>query len=297
MNLKKSSRPIAKITKDELKESVSKICKKLGKTRAWYYKGVQQVQKKESNDNLVLSYVYEERAINPRAGTRKLYVAVNSRLAEQGKHIGKHSLYKLLKKHNLLLEKRKSLFCRTTQRDPSLPVSPNLVQGMTLTSPNQVLSSDITYIRVGNGFVYLVLIMDDFSKDIVGWAVSDSLKTDFVIEALKMAKNNLPKGVELIHHSDRGCQFASHAFRKLLQEFNWQSSMTEKWHCFENAISERLNGILKGEYYLDRVFPSKKEAETAIKKVINTYNTQRLHEKLGYKTPQAFRREFFRSIA
>ena len=196
----------------------------------------------------------------------------------------------------MLIEKRKSIFCRTTKQDPSLIPSPNLIKGIKITAPDQVYSSDITYIRTKTGFLYLCLTMDIFAKDIVGWSVSDSLKTELVLESIKMASKN-KEHIPIIHHSDRGCQFGSKAFKTLLKELGWESSMTEVLHCYENAISERLNGILKDEYFLDDEFSSKQIAIKNIKQVIDIYNNHRLHEKLGYKTPHAFRKEFTKEMA
>ena len=134
--------------------------------------------------------------------------------------------------------------------------------------------------------------MDMYVREIVGWAVCDSLKTEGPLEALKMASKAIGDVAGVVAHSDRGCQYASHAYREFLDALGWKSSMTEELHCYENAMAERLNGILKGEYFLDRHFKTKAEARKAIAEAIWVYNHRRLHESLGYKTPVTFRAEW-----
>jgi transposase InsO family protein len=157
--------------------------------------------------------------------------------------------------------------------------------------------SDITYIYTEEGFLFLSLMMDMFVRDIVGWAVCDSLKAEGPLAALEMASRALKPGAKPVAHSDRGCQYASHAYREALEKLGWRSSMTEELHCYENAMAERLNGILKYEYFLNTHFKTKKEAIKAIKEAIRIYNTRRLHEKCGFKTPAAFREETMKKVA
>ena len=239
----------------------------------------------------VLACVREERETNPRAGTVKVHEAIKSKLAAADALIGRNKLNALLKRNNLLVEKRKVFRPKTTQQDPSLPVSRNLVKDMKLSRPNQAVCADITYISTGEGFLFLALVMDMVAKDIVGWDISESLEADGAVRALKMAGRKLPRGAKVVAHSDKGCQYGSHKYLEVLAALGWQSSMTEELHCYENAMAERLNGILKGEYYLDCCFRTKAEAIAAVKRVIEIYNTRRLHEKLGYKTPAAYREE------
>ena len=240
----------------------------------------------------MLAYVREERETNPRAGTVKVHEAIKPKLIEADAFIGRNKLNTLLKKNNLLVEKRKVFRPKTTQHDPSLPVSKNLVKDMELTEPNQALCSDITYISTKEGFLYLATAMDMVAKDLLGWDISESLEADGAVRAIRMAARTIPAGVSVVAHSDQGCQYGSHKYLDELARLGWRSSMTEELHCYENAMAERLNGILKGEYYLDVCFNTKAEAIAAVKRVIWIYNNRRLHEKLGYKTPAAFRKEF-----
>lgn len=269
--------------------STTAICRHFKVSRQAFYKGKKMRSRKNVNAAEILKLVRQEREINPRAGTRKLLVAIRPKLEASGISIGRNRLGDLLRQEGLLVERRKVFRCKTTQQDPSLKPSTNLLKDMTLTAPNQAVCADITYIYTEEGFLYLSLVMDMFAKDIVGFAISDTLETDKgPLKALKMA-GELLNCKNVIAHSDRGSQYASHIYRDLLKELGWRSSMTEELHCYENAMAERLNGILKGEYFLDRHFKTKAEAKKAILETIQIYNNHRLHEKLDYKTPANFR--------
>ena len=278
------------VTASETKRSVRAICRRFGISRQAFYKDEKARSRKEVDEGLVLALVRREREVNPCAGTKKVLAAIRPELRRAGFDIGRNRLGALLKREGLLVERRKVFRCRTTRQDPSLVPSPNLVKGMSIDRPDQALCSDITYVYTEEGFLYLSLVMDMFARDIVGWALGDTLETeDGPLKALKMAAKAVGPGKDVVAHSDRGCQYGSHAYRKLLDALGWRSSMTEELHCYENAMAERLNGILKGEYFLDRHFRTKDEARRAVEEAIWIYNHRRLHEKLGYRTPAAFR--------
>lgn len=286
------------LTASETKRSVCAICRRFRISRAAFYKAAKTRSRKEVNEELILALVRQEREVNPCAGTRKVLVAIRPKLKKAKIDIGRNRLGELLKRNGLLVEPRKVFRCRTTKQDPSLIPSSNLVKNMEITAPDQALCSDITYIYTEEGFIYLSLVMDMFAKDIIGWAMSDTLETESgPLEALKMAAKVVGYGKEVVAHSDRGCQYGSHVYRALLDVLGWKSSMTEELHCYENGMAERLNGILKGEYFLDRHFKTKADARKAIKEAIWIYNHRRLHEKLNYKTPVAFRAEWFKKAA
>ena len=281
------------MTATESSRAVKAICKRFQKSRQAFYKGEKARSHKEVNDGLILALVRQEREVNPCAGTRKVLVAIRPELQRAGISIGRNRLGELLKHNGLLVEPRKVFHCRTTKQDPTLVPSPNLVKDMTLTRPNQAICSDITYIYTEEGFIYLSLMMDMFVRDIVGYAMSDTLETEAgPLRALRMAAEVLGPVKGVVAHSDRGCQYGSRAYRGKLDSLGWRSSMTEELHCYENGMAERLNGILKGEYFLDRHFKTKAEARKAIEEAIWIYNHHRLHEKLNYKTPAAFRAEW-----
>lgn len=281
------------VTASETKRSVRAICRRFGISRQAFYKDEKARSRKEVNEGLVLALVRQEREANPCAGTKKVLAAIRPELQKAGFDIGRNRLGALLKREGLLVKRRKVFRCRTTKQDPSLVPSPNLVKGMTIDRPDQALCSDITYVYTEEGFLYLSLVMDMFAKDIVGWAVSDTLETEAgPLKALKMAARTVGAGKDVVAHSDRGCQYGSWLYRELLKALGWRSSMTEELHCYENAMAERLNGILKVEYFLDRHFKTKAEARKAVEEAIWIYNHRRLHEKLNYKTPAAFRAEW-----
>jgi transposase InsO family protein len=266
-------------------------------TRQNYYKGKKVRKRRENHDGLVLALVRQERAVNPRAGTKKVLAAIRPELERAAVRMGRNRLGQLLKQHGLLVEKRKSFRCKTTRQDPSLVPSPNRVKDMEVTAPSQAVCADITYVYTDEGFLYLSLVMDLCARDIVGYAIRGTLDVSGPLGALEMAWKTLGGCEGVVAHSDRGCQYASHAYRERLEKMGWLSSMTERLHCYENAKAERLNGILKGEYFLDRAFKTKAEALRAIEEAIWIYNHRRLHEKLGYKTPAQFRAEWETSAA
>jgi transposase InsO family protein len=156
---------------------------------------------------------------------------------------------------------------------------------MQVTRPNEVWVSDITYIRTVKGFCYLALITDMYSRKIVGYDISDSLELVGCLRALKKALASARPAGELVHHSDRGFQYCSNQYVAALSKRNIRISMTEENHCYENAIAERVNGILKDEFYLDQCFVNTSNACIATKNAIDIYNNKRLHVSLGYKTP------------
>ena len=199
--------------------------------------------------------------------------------------IGRDRLNEILKNRGLLVERRKSQTPRTTHFDSSLPIARNLIKALEPSLPNTVWAGDITYIRTQEGFLYLSLLTDMVSRKIVGFDISESLETEGALNSLGMAIKDLGKGEHPIHHSDRGCQYGSHAYRQALQKAGLPCSMTEEFHCYENALAERVNGILKQEYFLDICFATKDAARHAIIQTIDIYNNHRIHEGIGFKTP------------
>lgn len=217
---------------------------------------------------------------------------IKPELDKMGFKYGRDKLRKLLRSHNLLIKRRTPFKPKTTRQDPALKPSLNLLKETTITAPNQAFCSDITYLITKKGVAYLSLISDMYARDIVGWHLAENLTTEGPLNALKMAMRQLPKGITPIAHSDRGCQYASHKYRDYLASHGWQSSMTEELHCYENAMAERINGILKNEYYLDFVFPSIEDARAAVKRAIDIYNNHRPHQSLNYRTPTSIRKAF-----
>lgn len=216
-----------------------------------------------------------------RVGTRKL----QDRLCKQGKEVGRDSLFSLLGKTGRLVKPKKS-FRKTTYSGHEYAVQPNRIKEMVVSAPRQVVVSDITYLRLSKEkFAYLFLVTDIFSRLIVGYHVSRDLSHYSALLALDRAVEKLGEVVGTIHHSDRGCQYCCHEYLKYLSQHKMLSSMTDESHCYQNAIAERVNGILKDEFNLDEVFESFGELKAAVAKAIRVYNTKRTHWSLGLKTP------------
>ena len=261
---------------------VTKLCDRFGKSTVAYYKNRRARARLANKEDFILLLARRERMVNPMAGCKKVLLAIRPEMDKEGVSMGVNRFCDLMKRNGMLLPKRKKYSCTTTKQDKSLVPSPNLVKDMKIDRPDQALCSDITYIYTEEGFIYLSLMMDMFVKDIAGYAMSDTLETeDGPLAALRMAAKAVGTGKEVVAHSDRGCQYGSRAYRELLDALGWKSSMTEELHCYENGMAERLNGILKGEYFLDRHFKTKAEARKAVEEAIWIYNHRRLHEKLN----------------
>ena len=161
----------------------------------------------------------------------------------------------------------------------------NLLKDVCLSGPSEAVVSDITYIRTDEGFMYLSLIMDSYSRAIVGYDCSDSLEAEGALRSLSMASRHLTNGSGVIHHSDRGIQYCSAAYVEKLKRGGFRISMTEANHCYENSKAERLNGILKDEYGLGGRFLSKSDVRRAVREAVMLYNYRRPHQALGYRYP------------
>ena len=270
---------------------VSNVCRALKRSRQAYYKERKVRQRKQVDEKLVLDLVVTARIDHLRCGTRKLAVYIREGLKRAQVSIGRDRLFEILRMHDLLVKRRKAFAPHTTKWDSSLPVSKNLLQDRIVDGPNQVFVADITYIRTSEGFMYLSLITDYFSKDIVGWHLSPDLGHEGCLKALAMAAEVIPPGVAVIHHSDRGCQYACRAYLAKLKELGMLSSMTEELHCYENSVAERVNGILKSEYFLDVEFKDAETALEAVRHIVHVYNNMRIHETLCYLTPTQARKE------
>ena len=220
----------------------------------------------------------------PREGVRKLTRSLEQEFTESNLKIGRDTLFNILRKHNMLTL-RKKYSSRTTNSLHRFYKYKNIIKDIDVTRPNQVWVSDITYIRTVKGFCYLALITDIHSRKIVGYDISNSLELKGCVRALNKALYQAKDITGLIHHSDRGIQYCSNVYTQILKRNNIEISMTEENHCYENALAERINGILKDEFYLDQTFDSLQHAKRATKNAINIYNEIRLHVSLDYKTP------------
>jgi len=251
-----------------------------------YYARRSVRSRQEVDLGLVLALVKAEREQQPRLGVRKLYHLIAPELKAAGVRLGRDRLFKELGKVGWLVAPKPSEWPKTTQVDPNLPVFRNLIKRFAATGPNQVWVADITYIRTQEGFLYLCLITDGWSRKIVGHHLGETLETKQVLKALAMALKGLKGAEQPIHHTDRGCQYASHAYVRAVQRAGLTMSMTEKNHSAENALAERVNGILKQEYWLDANFENSRHARQATTHGVRMYNTRRPHTALKFATPE-----------
>jgi putative transposase len=266
--------------------SVVALCELAQMTPQNYYARRSVRSRQEVDLGLALALVKAEREQQPRLGVRKLYHLITPELKAAGVKLGRDRLFKELGKAGWLVARKPSEWPKTTQVDPNLPVFKNLIKQLTATGPNQVWVSDITYIRTREAFMYLGLITDRWSRKIVGYHLGETLETEQVLKALAMALKGLKGSKRPIHHSDRGCQYASHAYVRAVQQAGLRMSMTEKNHSAENALAERVNGILKQEYWLDANFENGCHARQATAHGIRMYNTRRPHTALKLATPE-----------
>jgi transposase InsO family protein len=253
-------------------------------SRQNYYAMRRQRRQAAVDEELVVHLTRRVRMEHPRLGCRKVLHLVCPELVANGVTLGRDRFFAVLGKHGLLVE-RKAGRARTTDSRHSLPVFHNLIKGLAVTAPNQVWVSDVTYVRTEDGWLYASLITDLHSRKIVGAHIGMDLGAEGCLEALDQALADLPEECRPIHHSDRGCQYCCHDYVERLQARGLGVSMTEVLHCYENAVAERVNGILKQEYELDRTFRTKAQAVAAFHQAVRLYNTGRPHLALEYRTP------------
>jgi len=264
--------------------SLTTITHCFGLKRDAYYKYKSRADKRLKIEQQVIEIVRKRRRSLPREGVRKLKISLDQEFKSANIKVGRDTLFNILRKHNMLIH-RKKYSSRTTNSLHRFYKYKNIIKDLEITRPNQVWVSDITYIRTTKGFCYLALITDMHSRKIVGYDISNSLELKGCERALNKALYQAKDISALIHHSDRGIQYCSNVYTQILKRNNIGISMTEENHCYENAVAERVNGILKDEFYLDQTFDSMQHAKRATKNAINLYNQIRLHLSLDYKTP------------
>lgn len=221
-----------------------------------------------------------------RVGTKKTYHLIKPQLARLDIKCGRDKLHDILRSEGMLIKKKKN-YMRTTNSYHRFYKHPNLIKDLLINRAEQVWAADITYLRSNQGWLYLSLITDVYSKQIVGYQLSDNLKTINCINALKTAiKNRKYPDRPLIHHSDRGLQYCSPDYIETLENNNITISMTTKHDPYENAVAERINGTLKNEFDLGDRLPDQKSAERELRKAIWIYNNLRPHESCKFLTPR-----------
>lgn len=234
--------------------------------------------------NVAKQKVLQVRKTLPRTGTRKLYYLLEKEFKQEHIKVGRDKLFSILRDEQLLIIKKKR-YTKTTNSKHWMHKYPNLIKGVTITRPEQIWVADITYMSIEKGFIYLHLITDAYSKQIMGYCLSDNLAATSTIKALQMALSKRKYKTELIHHSDRGLQYCSAGYVNLLDKNDIEISMTQDGNPYDNAIAERVNGILKDEFGLDDILPDIKQAKKQTDQAILLYNSKRPHLSCNMLTP------------
>jgi len=266
---------------------LAKLCGWFGITRQAYYQNNWEGVSTTLEEELIIQQVKSIRKNHRRIGTRKLFEMIHPFLLEHSIKMGRDALFTLLSANHLLVRKRKRRI-QTTNSYHWLRKYPNLIRDFVSTAPNQLWVSDITYWKINTGeHLYISFITDAYSHRIVGYHVAETLETIESIQALQMALSALgaESHLNLTHHSDRGIQYCSGAYVKLLQDKGIKISMTENGDPLENAVAERINGIIKDEYLETYDIDNIKDAKQLLKAVVDLYNTERPHMSIGNLTP------------
>jgi len=254
-----------------------------GISRRAVYQFEQRKTRRQNELSQIRPLIRDVRMKMPRLGTRKLHYLLKNDFESLHIKIGRDALFDYLRSENLLIRPKKS-YTKTTQSKHWLHKHPNLLQDLTPVRAEQVFVSDITYVKSRERTHYLSLVTDAFSRKIMGYQVSDNLNTENMLSALKMAIRNRETQLPLIHHSDRGLQYCAAIFQDHLKSHTIKPSMTDGYDCYQNALAERINGILKQEFFIE---PCNNilELKRLVKESVNTYNELRPHLSLNMKTP------------
>lgn len=272
--------------------AVKALCGLLGVSTQAYYKHDNTQMRKIADEAFVVEFIKRIRGRDPGIGGGKLWRMYQKEFGRDHS-VGYNRFYDIIERHGLKVRKRRRR-TRTTDSGHDYPTYPNLVKDLIPIRPNQLWVSDITYIVVyvdGNTgeykFCYLSLVTDYYTKEIVGWCVGETLEAKFAIEALNMAMGRLVKDTDydIIHHSDRGVQYACYAYTGTLRARGIRISMTECGDPKDNAVAERVNGIIKNELLMGMTFHSVEEVKKAVALAVDFYNNERPHMSLDWKTP------------
>ena len=267
--------------------SLGRLCRQVGISRQAHYQWLVREETTAVQRELILGKVREFRRYHGRMGGRKLYQRLCEEHADLMSGVGRDAFFLILQGAGLLVRPTKRTV-RTTHSQRWRRQYRNLIRGVEARYPGHILVTDITYLRAATGFVYLALVTDLYSRKIIGYDVSSNLTLDGALRALRMALGQLPRGIATIHHSDNGVQYYGAVYREEIeQRWNGTMSMTEDGNVYENAVAERVNGILKQEYDLYRTVANKKVAERAVAEAIRLYNEERPHMSIGMATPAA----------
>lgn len=253
-------------------------------SRQNFYQQRKRRECRQVDEEKVVKWVRQERQLQPKLGTRKLHTRIQQRLKAERISLGRDRLFDLMRRHHLLIRRRRRTV-KTTQSSHRFRRFPNKIKDLQVESVHQVWVSDLTYLRIKGGFVYLSLVMDTYSRKIIGYHVNNSLEAEGCVKSLRQALRQLPDKHRPIHHSDRGIQYSCNEYTGLLARHKLSISMTEDNHCYENARAERVIGTLKHEYALAGTLPDKKAARRAVDQAVYLYNESRPHMALDMDTP------------
>lgn len=267
-------------------ESLQRLCALFGVTRQAFYEAQLHADRTSIAHMIVLTLVKDLRAEIPILGTRKLLFLLQEEFGKHGIKMGRDKLFDLLRFHGLLIRRRRRMV-KTTDSHHWLKKYPNLIKELTISCAEQLWVSDITYVRTLQGFSYLSLITDAYSRKIVGYAMCQTLSAAGPLRALKMALAQRQRAVPfiLIHHSDRGIQYCSAEYILILRAEKIAISMTQTGSPYDNALAERVNGTIKNDFFPKRIYKNHEEAEKALGSKIKIYNDMRPHDSLDYMTP------------
>ena len=264
----------------------------MGLSRQAYYQGRRREAQRECRSEVVVKLVRDRRLRQPRLGTRKLHHLLREPLAQTGIELGRDALFDVLRNAGMLVPQRRA-YHKTTDSHHRFRRHPNLLkegeQQVCANASEQVWVADITYLPSKDKFVYLSLITDAYSRKIVGWHVHDSLQTESVAQALRMALRARQSDQRLVHHSDRGVQYCSSYYQAIHQRHGLVCSMTDGYDCYQNALAERVNGILKGELLVQRP-ADLEQARRMVREAVEIYNVERPHLSLKMQTPDEVHR-------
>jgi putative transposase len=264
----------------------------MGISRQAHYKRVACERRRQEHHSTVVAMVKDERRSQPRIGTRKLHHMLHEPLQRRGIKIGRDAMFEVLREASLLVRPLRA-FHKTTNSRHFYRRHPNLLKdGPTKVVPTgceQVWVADVTYLRTRQKMVYVSLITDAYSRKIMGWHVHDGLGTEQVSQAFKIALRHRQTSQPLVHHSDRGIQYCSGEYQGIHARHGIACSMTDGYDCYQNALAERVNGILKMEYLLHTP-ADLLQARRMVSESVRLYNERRPHLSLEYETPDAIHR-------
>jgi len=276
---------------------IRRMCQVLVVSLSGYYAWLRRPESAQTQANRKL--VMEIRAIHARSrgtyGSPRVYADLQLR----GFRVGRNRIARLMHLEKIYGRRRKKKFPRTTNSQHDYPVAPNrLNREFQAGRPNEKWLADITYIPTTEGWLYLAVVMDLFSRKIVGWAFSDNLESSLVEQAFQMAVQNAATLNGLLHHSDRGSQYAADAYQQILIAQHVQVSMSRRGDCYDNAPMESFFGTLKSECVHHRTYQTRQEAITDIfSYILGFYNRERLHSSLGYLSPEEFERRYYQTLS